>query len=121
MSYDFVGKHYIASYLDCSNNSINNITNLKINLELAIKECGATVLNSTEHVFNNNGFTIAYLLSESHCSVHTYPEYKSLFVDLFTCGEYCNWEKFDNIMTNFLQPKNVSKNIILRGEKNIIS
>ena len=77
-------------------------------------------MSSTEYTFNNNGFTIAYLLSESHCSVHTYPEVNSLFVDLFTCGETCSWEEFDKIMIAFLQPKKSSKNIIIRGQTNSI-
>lgn len=59
-------------------------------------------------------------MSESHCSVHTYPEYNSLFIDLFTCGETCSWEGFDKIMTQFLQPKKSSKNVIIRGQTNII-
>ena len=32
------------------------------------------------------GVTGFYLLSESHCSYHTYPESNYIAVDIFTCG-----------------------------------
>ena len=33
---------------------------------------------------------------ESLCSIHTYVEQNSIFVDFFSCGEGCNLKKFND-------------------------
>ncbi|WP_434776904.1 adenosylmethionine decarboxylase [Neisseria sp. Ec49-e6-T10] len=49
---------------------------------------GATVLNSYFHSFGENqGVTGVLLLSESHISIHTWPEHGFAAVDLFMCGD----------------------------------
>jgi len=120
MSYDFFGKHYIASYLDCDYNALINIDLLKKNIELAIINSGATIINSVEKKFDNNGYTIIFLLSESHCSIHTYPEHKSIFTDLFTCGINCSHEKFEETITKYLSPIKINKNVVIRNQTNDI-
>lgn len=117
-SYKFYGKHYLASYIDCDNKCINDIDNLKKTMMKGIIESGATILSSTEKVFDNNGFTILFLLSESHCSIHTYPENNSLFTDLFTCGDTCDYTKYEKIMVDYLKPQKITSNLIIRDEGN---
>ena len=46
------------------------------------------ILGEVEHVFQPQGYTLLFLLSESHLSVHTFPEKKYISFDLFTCREY---------------------------------
>lgn len=115
-SYKFYGRHYLASFLDCDNQRLNDICNLKNSMMNGIIDSGATILSSTEKVFDNNGFTILFLLSESHCSIHTYPENNSLFTDLFTCGDVCDYKKYEKIMIDYLKPKKISSDLIIRDE-----
>lgn len=114
--YKFYGRHYLASYVDCEPESLVNLDNLKKAMEDGIVASGATILSSTEKVFDNNGFTILYLLSESHCSIHTYPENNSLFTDLFTCGDVCDFKKYEKIMIDYLKPKKLASDLIIRDE-----
>ena len=116
LSYKFYGKHYLASYLDCDNQQINDLLNLKKSMINGIISSGATILSSTEKVFNNNGFTIVFLLSESHCSIHTYPENNSLFTDLFTCGNKCDYKNYEKIMIEYLKPKKIKSEVIIRDD-----
>ena len=46
------------------------------------------ILGEVEHVFQPYGYTLLFLLSESHLSVHTFPEKKYISFDLYTCREY---------------------------------
>jgi S-adenosylmethionine decarboxylase len=39
------------------------------------------------HQFSPQGVTAICLLSESHISIHTWPEKGEAAVDVFTCGE----------------------------------
>jgi S-adenosylmethionine decarboxylase proenzyme len=119
-TYQFYGVHYIANYLQCNREALMNIDILRETIAYAIQQSGATILQQNEKIFENNGYTILFLLSESHCSVHTYPEHTSIFMDLFTCGENCSYKLFEQIMFEYLQPKSKSTNIIYRSNRNII-
>ncbi|RLC43121.1 MAG: adenosylmethionine decarboxylase, partial [Candidatus Coatesbacteria bacterium] len=53
----------------------------------AIKKSGAGIEGYVEKKFHPQGYSIAILISESHATIHTFPEADSLFVDFFTCGD----------------------------------
>lgn len=111
----FTGKHFVASYLDCDPTAISNLDKLIEAMDAAVNASGATILAKTPYVFPPDGLTIVYLLSESHASLHTYPEYGACFVDLFTCGDTCSSEHFDKLMREYLQPGQVNAHLFLRN------
>lgn len=89
-SYAFLGQHLVASYKGCNAAALTDITMLKQIFEEAVKASGATILSSLSHTFASDGLTMVFLLSESHASIHTYPEHNACFIDLFTCGKKCD-------------------------------
>lgn len=46
---------------------------------------GFNVIQTTYHEFKPQGITFIAILSESHIAVHTWPEYKTLHIDLVSC------------------------------------
>lgn len=44
------------------------------------------VLWKQHHVFGDQAFSVVYLLSESHVSLHTWPEHKYVSFDIFVCN-----------------------------------
>ena len=114
--YKFFGKHYLASFLGCENEKLIDIEQLKKTMILGIERSGATIISDTDKIFSNNGYTALFLLSESHCSIHTYPEKNALFTDLFTCGDKCDYSEYEKIMIKYLNPTRVMSNVILRDE-----
>ncbi|OUC97591.1 adenosylmethionine decarboxylase [Streptomyces swartbergensis] len=90
--FQFSGRHVVADVYDIAPEAINDASLIMRSLEAGIRRSGATVCGSQMKHFEPSGFTVLYLLSESHVSVHTYPEERSLFFDAFTCGEKCRPE-----------------------------
>ena len=58
-------------------------------LEYAAVASGATVIQTISKKFEPQGVTVICLLSESHISIHTWPEEGKAAVDVYTCGD-CN-------------------------------
>lgn len=112
--YVFRGKHFIATYSECDLQALGDLEGLIDAMDRAVVASGATILDKTPYVFPPNGLTIVYLLSESHASLHTYPEHGSCFVDLFTCGDRCSAEKFHATLSQYLQPRAVQASLFLR-------
>jgi S-adenosylmethionine decarboxylase proenzyme len=115
-TYLFHGTHFIASYGDCNYEALTDIDSLREVLLLAAKESGASILSYVDYLFPGHGFTMAVLLSESHASIHTYPEHQACFVDLFTCGNHCSSVQFSKVLESYLQPKHISKKVLIRNE-----
>ena len=81
-----LGKHCVAEVYGCAENILNDEELLVNMFKEAIKLSGATLLNIASHKFEPQGVTIVALLSESHISIHTWPELGSAALDVFTCG-----------------------------------
>ena len=112
----FYGKHFTASYLECDEEAVRDNEGVRHALLEATEASQARVLGYIEYEFVPQGFTMAILLSESHATIHTYPEHRACFVDLFTCGEGCCSRGFDEVMRKYLQPKRTEINEFVRKD-----
>ncbi len=82
------------------------------------EEVGLTVVGLSEHTFEPQGITFTILLAESHVCVHTWPEDKTVYVDVFTCNHEMNNEDKAKIihqkMKRILSPYTYSEQFIQR-------
>lgn len=113
----FMGRHLIASYSGCDVEALSDVERLRCVMEDSVRSSGANILQSIHHEFPGNGLTMVILLSESHASIHTYPEHGACFIDLFTCGNNCSNERFDLALRSYLKPTSVHEKILIRHEK----
>jgi S-adenosylmethionine decarboxylase len=114
--FEFTGRHFIANYFGCDHIAICNHTGLIDAMTKGVDASGATLLKLVENTFLPSGFTALLLLSESHASIHTYPECDACFVDLFTCGQSCIAERFHSVLQEYLRPASCLQKILLRGD-----
>lgn len=80
--------------------------NLKSEIESLIKKSGFTILNFMEHRFEPEGYTAVWLLAESHCALHTFPEENKSYVELSSCNTQL-YVEFINVFTahfNLVEP-----------------
>lgn len=55
--------------------------------EIAVDVCRLSVVDRCRKQFEPHGITICLLLSESHISIHTWPESGAFAVDVYSCRE----------------------------------
>ena len=82
-----MGKHYLLNLFGCSFVLLNDEHFLVDLLENAAAASGATVLKTVYEKFEPQGVTVICLLSESHISIHTWPEEGKAACDIYTCGD----------------------------------
>ena len=63
----------------------------------------------------NSGVTGVFILSESHAAFHSYPEYRYLAVDIFSCGNSFNAEIARETLTLGIKSKKQTVTRIDRG------
>ena len=83
----YKSKHFLLELYRCDYEKINDESFLRCTLNNAAKLANATVLNLISNKFEPQGITAIALLSESHLSIHTWPEAQYSAVDIFTCGQ----------------------------------
>ncbi|MFZ5827328.1 MAG: adenosylmethionine decarboxylase [Bacillota bacterium] len=86
MSFSTYGRHVTMDLRDVDFEKLNDLKFLKEVMSEAANRCGATVVGESFIQFSPQGVTGVLVLSESHLSIHTYPEEGFAAVDCYTCG-----------------------------------
>jgi S-adenosylmethionine decarboxylase len=87
------GRHLILDLYDCDPGILDDYEELQRLLEASLVMAKATILRIIGEKFKPQGVTLLALLSESHASIHTWPEIGYCAVDLYTCGDTTNTHK----------------------------
>ena len=82
---EHLGRHVIIELWGCSE-AINDASLVESAMRNAVHAANATLLDIFVHEFSPQGVTGVAVLSESHLSIHTWPEYGYVAADVFTCG-----------------------------------
>jgi len=123
-----VGKHIILDLYDVNEEvlqSINTSTVYLFNdfIEHTLKTANVHLLSKNIHFFDFNhenkkidgAFTALYLLSESHLSIHTWPERDYIAIDIFTCGN-CDVNHIAEKIIDYFEPKSKKLTLLERGK-----
>jgi len=106
-----LGRELIVDVEDIEDNSVlETVEGVKPLMEKIIENCKLNVVGKCEHQFTPYGATMLYLLSESHLTIHTYPEKKACSINLYTCNISTDFtEALDVIYKFFKQPYIIKK------------
>ena len=117
-----IGIHLVVDLFDITNENFKyflfkeNFAKFDEIIEDSLKRNHMHLLNKTVHYFDSppGAFTLLYLLSESHLSMHSWPEHGYLAVDIFTCGN-CNTKNIIDDILNTLKPGKYNITSLKRG------
>jgi S-adenosylmethionine decarboxylase len=77
------GKHIIASIQSPNNSLLNEYIDCKVCIDNIIEKFNLVNLGEVYHNFSPKGFTAVVCLSESHISLHTWPEHNLVNLDIY--------------------------------------
>ena len=108
--YESSGKHMICDFKEIKNiDLLNNINELNNLLKDICEKYDFQILNEVQYKFEPIGCSILFLLSESHISIHTFPERNHMSFDMYTCRQYNNDTDYDNIFNYLINKLNASR------------
>ncbi len=81
-----LGRQALAEFFNCSSQILDDRESLEHIMIKSAEAAGAFPVKSLFHKFSPHGVTGVVIISESHLSIHTWPEYSYAAVDIFTCG-----------------------------------
>lgn len=85
---DSIGHHIVADLHGINTQlELDSIDVMKQIVYQAARRAGMNIVGETWKKFDPQGLTGCLLLSASHLTVHFWPEYNFLHLDIFTCGE----------------------------------
>lgn len=111
-----LGTHLIVEcYVDDETELLKDTARLETLLKDAASSAGATILYSYFHKFDQGeGVTGFVALAESHLSVHTWPEFNYMALDVFMCGN-CDPQRSVDYIYNQIKMTKIEIRRIMRG------
>jgi S-adenosylmethionine decarboxylase len=114
--YSTTGRHVVLDVWGVDSALLNSKRKLKKQLKLAAKACGATIVAVKAKAFKPQGVTVAVVLSESHLTIHTYPEKGFAGLDCYTCGSTVDPALAMQYLIKVLEPEQYNARLIRRGD-----
>ena len=97
--------HVLCEIYGVEFDRLNNRKFLEQVLTDAALEAGAEVREVAFQNFSPQGVSGVVIISESHLTIHTFPEENYCAVDIFTCGDKIDPMDACNYLLNVLQAK----------------
>lgn len=104
---DSLVDHWVIEARNVDPTLLSDLDRVKRRVRRVVKHLGLTLVATRGHHFGP-GCTVIALLSESHLSIHTWPEHRYFYADVATCGPALNRDEIGAIFgavfnTDFLQ------------------
>ena len=88
ISKERLGSIFMIDIKNIEYQKLNDMSTIKKLFNLICEYYKLSVVAISEKQFEPHGITVVYTLSESHLSIHTWPEKGKCCIDLFTCGKF---------------------------------
>jgi len=110
-----LGTHTLIEAHGCPLAVLENAEQLRMDLLEAVKQAGGTIVKDVFHHFSPYGLSGVIVISESHATIHTWPEHGYAALDVFTCGSSFRHEVFVTEVQRALQAGKMEHRTFQRG------
>ena len=110
-----IGSHYVIDLAGCDSSIIKQSNTVQSILVEAAVASKANIVDIVFHNFKPYGVSGVIIISESHFTIHTWPEYGYAAVDIFTCSRSIDINAAIHLLTKKFKATNVKVTSINRG------
>lgn len=112
---DTMGRHVIAELWNCNLDILNDLDRLEKTFVNAALKAGAEIREVAFHKFAPFGVSGVVIISESHLTIHSFPEHGYASIDVYTCGDIIDPHIAVKFIEEKLEAKTVEKLEVPRG------
>lgn len=112
---DTMGRHVIAEMWDCDIDKLNDIQLIERVFVNAALKAGAEIREVAFHKFAPYGVSGVVIISESHLTIHSFPEHGYASIDVYTCGDIIDPNVATDFIADALESKRCEKVEVPRG------
>ena len=106
----------LADLYECDAGLLNDPALIRAAAQTAVHRLGAEIVEECVHQFSPIGISYIAVITTSHFSIHTWPEYGYAAIDVFSCGAGIPETLCDLLAEVFRAGKRTVKTVI-RDEK----
>lgn len=107
--------HIIADFSGCQLEKLETGLTGEDLLGKTVLESGLSCVLIRSHQFIPTGYTAIALLEESHITLHTWPEHRSVQIDIFTCGSHEKARKAYSLLKSLFSPQHIAEHTLHRS------
>jgi S-adenosylmethionine decarboxylase len=82
-----MGRHVISELSGCDFEKLNDLNFIEQTFVEAALKSGAEIREVAFHKFAPQGVSGVVIISESHLTIHSFPEHGYASIDVYTCGD----------------------------------
>lgn len=111
-----LGRHTLMEFSGCDPERIRNVAGVRRAMTEAARRANGTLVRAVFHSFSPWGVSGVVVISESHLTIHTWPEHRFAAVDVFSCGSRLRHAEVRRFLKSALGARSVQSRLVLRGE-----
>lgn len=112
---DTMGRHVISELWECDTDKLNDMDFIEKVFVSAALEAGAEIREVAFHKFAPYGVSGVVIISESHLTIHSFPEHGYASIDVYTCGDRINPHVAADYISKALNAQITEKMEVPRG------
>ncbi len=107
--------HTLLEYYDCSAERLRRARTIRALLCTAVRQGGGKIVKTVFHNFMPYGVSGVVVITESHVTIHTWPEHAYAAVDIFSCSAKLDHRRIRNHLKRALGARRVARKSFRRG------
>ncbi len=108
--------HTLLEYYDCDVTQLQRARTVKALLCEAVLKGGGTIVKTVFHNFSPYGVSGVVVITESHVTIHTWPEHAYAAVDIFSCSARLDHRRIRENLRRALKARRVMRRSFRRGK-----
>jgi|SRR6185295_11103591 len=109
------GVHLLCEMSGCDVAALSDLAAIQAAMKSAASAANVEVMDGFFHAFAPSGVTGLLCLSESHFSIHTWPEHGYAAADLYTCGDAARPSLAMETLAKALKARDIEVRTLERG------
>src|SRR5262245_8299019 len=108
-------QHTLLEFHGCVISRLKRSREVKALLTAAVRHGGGTIVKAVFHNFSPSGVSGVVVITESHVTIHTWPEHGYAAVDIFSCSKKLDHLAIQRRLKKSLSARRVSRRFFPRG------